>query len=125
MFLGGGRITSALVAGLRRAGHQGVIVVHDRNPEKLDEHCVAILELRSRWLTSDPPFQEQTCSSSQWGQPRSRKCSRKLPATLVPRDCWRLAWRPGFPSRNCVHGLALGSAGHGLCQVQSAASDVA
>ena len=35
VFLGGGRITSALVAGLRRAGHQGVIVVHDRNPEKL------------------------------------------------------------------------------------------
>jgi pyrroline-5-carboxylate reductase len=35
VFVGGGRITSALVAGLRRSGHQGVIVVHDRNPEKL------------------------------------------------------------------------------------------
>jgi NADP oxidoreductase coenzyme F420-dependent len=35
VFLGGGRITSALVAGLRRAGHKGVIVVHDRNAEKL------------------------------------------------------------------------------------------
>ena len=35
VFVGGGRITSALVAGLRRAGHQGSIVVHDRNPEKL------------------------------------------------------------------------------------------
>jgi len=35
VFLGGGRITRALVAGLRRAGHKGVIVVHDRNPEKL------------------------------------------------------------------------------------------
>ena len=35
VFLGGGRITSALVAGLRRAGFRGRIVVHDRNPEKL------------------------------------------------------------------------------------------
>jgi pyrroline-5-carboxylate reductase len=35
VFVGGGRITSALVAGLRRAGHQGAIVVHDHNPEKL------------------------------------------------------------------------------------------
>ncbi|MGA2921970.1 MAG: NAD(P)-binding domain-containing protein [Candidatus Sulfotelmatobacter sp.] len=35
VFVGGGRITSALVAGLRRSGHQGVIVVHDRNAEKL------------------------------------------------------------------------------------------
>lgn len=35
VFLGGGRITTALVAGLRRAGHQGAIAVHDRNPEKL------------------------------------------------------------------------------------------
>jgi pyrroline-5-carboxylate reductase len=35
VFLGGGRITSALVAGLRRAGLGGKIVVHDRHPEKL------------------------------------------------------------------------------------------
>ena len=35
VFLGGGRITSALVAGLRRSGFRGRIVVHDRHPEKL------------------------------------------------------------------------------------------
>ena len=35
VFIGGGRITGALVAGLCRAGHQGTIVIHDRNPEKL------------------------------------------------------------------------------------------
>lgn len=35
VFLGGGRITSALVAGLRRAGDQREIVVYDRNPRKL------------------------------------------------------------------------------------------
>jgi pyrroline-5-carboxylate reductase len=34
-FLGGGRITGALVAGLRLAGYAGEIVVYDRNPEKL------------------------------------------------------------------------------------------
>ena len=35
VFLGGGRITSALIAGLRLATYKGPIVVHDRNPEKL------------------------------------------------------------------------------------------
>lgn len=37
VFLGGGRITSALVAGLRLAGYSHPIVVHDRNLEKLEE----------------------------------------------------------------------------------------
>jgi hypothetical protein len=35
VFIGGGRITSALIAGLRKAKHKGAITVHDRNPEKL------------------------------------------------------------------------------------------
>jgi pyrroline-5-carboxylate reductase len=35
VFLGGGRITSALVAGLRLAGYDKPIVVHDRHPQKL------------------------------------------------------------------------------------------
>ena len=35
VFLGGGRITTALVAGLRRSGFRGRIVVHDRHPKKL------------------------------------------------------------------------------------------
>jgi pyrroline-5-carboxylate reductase len=35
VFLGGGRITSALVAGLRDAGFRGKLVVYDRHPEKL------------------------------------------------------------------------------------------
>jgi pyrroline-5-carboxylate reductase len=35
VFLGGGRITSALVAGLRLAGYDRLIVVHDRHPRKL------------------------------------------------------------------------------------------
>lgn len=35
VFLGGGRITTALVAGLRLAGYDRPIVVHDRNPHKL------------------------------------------------------------------------------------------
>lgn len=35
VFLGGGRITSALEAGLRLAGYKGEIVVYDRNPSKL------------------------------------------------------------------------------------------
>lgn len=35
VFIGGGRIASALVAGLRRAKYKEAIVVHDRNPKKL------------------------------------------------------------------------------------------
>lgn len=37
VFLGGGRITSALVAGLRLAGYERPIVVHDRHSRKLRE----------------------------------------------------------------------------------------
>jgi pyrroline-5-carboxylate reductase len=35
VFLGGGRITAALVAGLRLAGYERPIMVHDRHPHKL------------------------------------------------------------------------------------------
>jgi len=34
-FLGGGRITGALIAGLRLAGYDSPVVVYDRNPRKL------------------------------------------------------------------------------------------
>jgi pyrroline-5-carboxylate reductase len=48
VFLGGGRITSALVAGLRFAGYEHPIVVHDRHLRKLQElkrqHCVVVEE---------------------------------------------------------------------------------
>jgi pyrroline-5-carboxylate reductase len=35
LFLGGGRITSAMVEGLQRAGFNGAIAVYDRHPNKL------------------------------------------------------------------------------------------
>ena len=35
VFLGGGRITAALIAGLRRARYRNPIIVHDRHPERL------------------------------------------------------------------------------------------
>src|SRR5580692_1598942 len=35
VFLGGGRITAALLAGLRLAGYRESIIVHDRNAHKL------------------------------------------------------------------------------------------
>lgn len=37
VFLGGGRITTALLAGLRRAGVRGRLLVHDHHPRKLQE----------------------------------------------------------------------------------------
>jgi pyrroline-5-carboxylate reductase len=35
VFLGGGRITRALLAGLRLAGYKSPLIVHDRSPDKL------------------------------------------------------------------------------------------
>ena len=35
VFLGGGRITAALLAGLQLAKHKAPVIVHDRNPHKL------------------------------------------------------------------------------------------
>ena len=37
LFLGGGRITSALVAGLRLRGYRRTIIIHDRHPAKLTQ----------------------------------------------------------------------------------------
>ena len=37
VFLGGGRITGALLAGLRLAGYGRPIVAHDRHSEKLQK----------------------------------------------------------------------------------------
>jgi pyrroline-5-carboxylate reductase len=46
VFLGGGRITSAMLAGLRLAGYSRPIVVHDRHAEKLQklkrQHGIAV-----------------------------------------------------------------------------------
>jgi len=51
VFLGGGRITTALIAGLRLANYKKPILVHDRHPEKLrklsrDFPAVAETDLR-------------------------------------------------------------------------------
>ncbi len=52
VFLGGGNITGALIAGLRLSGYDGRIIVHDRNPEKLralrrEFHVEAARDLQS------------------------------------------------------------------------------
>jgi pyrroline-5-carboxylate reductase len=55
VFLGGGRITSALVAGLRLTGYEREIVVYDRNPSKLralrrEERVQPVPDLKSAVL---------------------------------------------------------------------------
>jgi pyrroline-5-carboxylate reductase len=48
VFVSGGRITSALVAGLQLANYRPPIIVHDRHPRKLSElkrHHDVIIEL--------------------------------------------------------------------------------
>jgi pyrroline-5-carboxylate reductase len=56
VFLGGGRITSALVAGLRLAGYDRPIVVHDRHSKKLQilkrQHRVIVEENLRRAVES-------------------------------------------------------------------------
>ena len=56
VFLGGGRITSALLAGLRLANAKGRLLVHDRNPGKLREmrkhYHVAVEPDLTRAITS-------------------------------------------------------------------------
>jgi pyrroline-5-carboxylate reductase len=58
VFLGGGHITSALIAGLRLAGDERPIVVHDHNPEKLQAlrrqfHIEAATDLKSAVVCAD------------------------------------------------------------------------
>ena len=52
VFLGGGRITRALIAGLRLAGNKEAIVVHDRHPAKLRE-------LRRHYRIEAEPYLER------------------------------------------------------------------
>ena len=48
VFLGGGRITGALAAGLRLAGYEREIIVYDRNPEKVRAFVKAVREMDRR-----------------------------------------------------------------------------
>jgi pyrroline-5-carboxylate reductase len=57
VFVGGGRITSALVAGLRLAGYREPVIVHDRHAEKLyklerDYGVVAQPDLRRAFVSA-------------------------------------------------------------------------
>jgi pyrroline-5-carboxylate reductase len=58
VFLGGGRITSAMAAGLRLAGYREKIVVYDRHPEKLralrrESKVETVRDLKSALLRAD------------------------------------------------------------------------
>jgi pyrroline-5-carboxylate reductase len=58
VFLGGGRITSALVAGLRLTGYDCPVVVHDRHPRNLQQ-----LKRQYRVIT-DPDLQHAVAQAS-------------------------------------------------------------
>ncbi len=118
VFIGGGRITGALAAGLRRAGHQGMIVVHDRNPKKLQAlgrefGIVAEHDLRSAVSRADlliiavrPAAVAQVLDAIAGFAGASRLLIvslaagvplRKLRPQLGPRVCWARA----LPSPIC------------------------
>ena len=116
VFLGGGRITSALIAGLRLAGYDRPLVVHDRNPHKLRD-------LKRRYGVecrpgSTRPWLRQTGSSSLCGPILFARCWVNCRTFHSHRSA--LALRPGSHSHRS-NVWPLPCVGRGRCQARCAA----
>lgn len=122
VFIGGGRITSALMAGLRRAKYAGPVIVYDRHPKKLqqlkklygvrterDLHCaiaqakLLVVAVRPRSVRDllreiGPVDRSLTAVSLAAGIPLA-----KLGAALGPR----VRWARAMPSPTCRVGRGL------------------
>lgn len=98
VFLGGGRITGALCAGVRLAGDERKIVVFDRHPEKLralrKESCVEI----ARDLKSAVGNAEMLIVAVRPGSVREMLAEIARSGATPPRLCVSLA--AGIPFRN-------------------------
>ncbi|HKO05248.1 MAG TPA: NAD(P)-binding domain-containing protein [Candidatus Acidoferrales bacterium] len=125
VFLGGGRITAALVAGLRHAGFRGRIVVYDRHAEKLRRlhDCYAVRaepNLRGAIRAADllliavrPPDVLPLLATIAAAGPLPRRAMAVSLAAGVPLRALRRALGPGvcwaraMPSPACrnAHGL--------------------
>ena len=98
VFLGGGRITGALAAGLRLAGNQGRIVVYDRNPAKVralrNESQVEV----ARDLTSAVNAAEMLIVAVRPASVEQMLCEVVACGAIAPKLCISLA--AGVPLRN-------------------------
>lgn len=126
VFLGGGRITTALLAGLRLSGYKNPIIVHDRHPEKLrklrreyrvaietdlhravDQANLLIIAVRPGSVVDllsevGPIKRKLTAVSLAAGIPLS-----KLRTGLKPPVCWARAMpSPACRSRHGLTGVA-------------------
>jgi pyrroline-5-carboxylate reductase len=125
VFLGGGRITTALIAGLRLVNYNGPIIVHDRNPEKLRK-------LKREFSVTAEPDADRAVDSAgllliavrpdsvrdllqQIGKPRQRIIAVSLAAGIPLSNLRAYAglsvnWARAMPSPAC-------RSGHGLTAV--------
>ena len=122
VFVGGGRITAALVAGLRGAGFRGRIVVHDRNPEKLRalvrrfgvhaEPSLARAATQTEMLILAVRPADVLSALAAMGSPRDGARCVSLAAGVTLRELrratrGRVAWSRAMPSPACRMGHGL------------------
>src|SRR2546425_249808 len=117
VFLGGGRITSALIAGLRSSGYEQPIVVHDRDAQKLGhlkrQYSVTIEHDLRRAVDQAHLLIIAV---------RPDGISRLLDAIgSVKRPITAISLAAGVHSRNCAPACDRPYAGYERCRVQYAA----
>lgn len=122
-FLGGGRITGALAAGLRLAGYKGRLVTYDRNPEKLralqrESQMEAARDLKSAMqhaemlvLAVRPASMKEVLGEvTMCGVPAPRLCvslAAGIPLARLRKWLPRTRWVRAMPSPVCRIGRGL------------------
>ncbi len=123
VFLGGGRITGALAAGLRLAGYKGRLVAFDRNPEKLralrrESQVEAARDLKSAVdqaemlvLAVRPASMKEVLEEvTMCGVPAPRLCvslAAGIPLARLRKWLPRTRWVRAMPSPVCRIGRGL------------------
>jgi len=114
VFLGGGRITGALIAGLRLAGDRRAIVVHDRNPGKVralrrEFGVEGALDLKSALLRAEALRAEILIVAVRPGSVAELLEEIAACGVRTPRLCVSLA--AGIPLKKLRAGLGRGVTG--------------
>ncbi|MGP0018420.1 MAG: pyrroline-5-carboxylate reductase family protein [Candidatus Sulfotelmatobacter sp.] len=117
VFLGGGRITGALIAGLRLAGDRRAIVVHDRNPGKLralrrEFQVEAARDLKSALLRAEALRAEMLIIAVRPGSVAELLEKIAACGVRMPKLCVSLA--AGIPLKELRAGLGRGLIGTGV-----------
>jgi pyrroline-5-carboxylate reductase len=114
VFLGGGRITAALIAGLRLAGDRRPMVVHDRNPGKVralrrEFGVEAARDLKSALLRAEALRAEMLIVAVRPGSVAELLEEIAACGVRTPKLCVSLA--AGIPLKKLRAGLGLGTGG--------------